>query len=245
MFRLIIVALFVVLFLILSLPVLFVLWIIGHFNPGIKTRASYHIIQWAFGVVKFLSGTKLVVKGKENLISDAPVLYVGNHRSYFDVVLSYLAFPGPTGYIAKKELYKIPILRRWMKNIHCLFLDRNDIKQGMKTILSSIEKVKSGISICVFPEGTRNENDDDLLPFKAGSIKISEKSGCPVIPMSINHSDDVFEKHAPLIKKTTVIIEFGAPVSPLGLSRDEKKLLPEQLRSQIKAMYLANRDLQL
>ena len=75
-----------------------------------------------------------------------------------------------------------------MKNLHCLFLDRKDIKQGLKTILEGIEKVKSGISICIFPEGTRNKVNDTFLPFHEGSFKIAEKSGCPIIPMSIYNS---------------------------------------------------------
>lgn len=241
MIRLVIVALFVLLFLILSLPVLFVFWIVGHFNPQAKSIASYHVIQWAFNIVRCLSGVKLIVKGKENLITDSPVLYVGNHRSYYDIVLSYLAFPNPTGFVAKKEMNKALILRKWMANIHCLFLDRKDIKQGLKTILKGIEKVKSGISICIFPEGTRNKNDDDFLPFKAGSLKIAEKSGCPIIPMSINHSDDVFEKHIPKIVKTTVTIEFGKPIATRQLDKEEKKTLSKTVQETVKSMYDANR----
>lgn len=243
MIRFIIVASFVILFLILFLPVLLVLWIIGRFNSQAKSIASYHIIQTAFNVVRILSGVKLVIKGKENLLGDTAVLYIGNHRSYFDIVLSYLAFPSPTGYVAKIEMHKAIILRRWMENIHCLFLDRSDIKQGLKTILNGIEKIKSGISICIFPEGTRNKMDDDFLPFKAGSMKISEKSGCPIIPMSINHSDDVFEKHFPKIKKTTVIIEFGTAVYPNQLDKEDKKNLASIIQGKIKTMYDINKNL--
>lgn len=243
MLRFIVVLLFVILFLILFLPVLLVLWLIGRFNPHIKTMASYHIIQWAFNMVRILSGVKLTVKGKENLLNDQAVLYIGNHRSYYDIILSYLAFPRPTGFVAKIEMYKIPILRRWMKFIHCLFLDRNDIKQGLKVVLKGIEKIKSGISICIFPEGTRNKSDDAFLPFKAGSIKMAEKSGCPIIPMSINHSDDIFEKHVPFIKKTNVIIEFGEPIDISSLAKEDKKVLSDTLRTKIKAMYDANKDL--
>ena len=82
------------------------------------------------------------------------------------------------GFFAKKEMEKVPLLSTWMKRLHCLFLDRNDLKQGLKTILTAIEKVKSGISICIFPEGTRNKNEDelDMLPFHEGSFKIAAKA---------------------------------------------------------------------
>ena len=89
---------------------------------------------------------------QENAAADVPVLYIGNHRSFFDVPITYPRCPIRTGYIAKKEMEKVPLLSTWMKRLHCLFLDRNDLRQGLKTILTAIEKVKSGISICIFPE---------------------------------------------------------------------------------------------
>ena len=243
MIRFLVVVLFVVSFLILSLPLLFILWIIGRFHPTTKTNVSYHIIQWAFRAVKTLSGVNLIVKGSENLITDSAVLYIGNHRSFFDIILTYILCPGPTGYIAKKEMNKAPILRIWMRYIHCLFLDRNDIKQGLQTILEGISKVKSGISIFVFPEGTRNKTDDTFLPFKAGSLKIAEKTGCPIIPVAICNSAEVFENHLPKIHKTTVVIEFGAPIYPSDLDKDAKKILSDSVRSNIIAMYETNKHL--
>lgn len=241
MIRFILVLLFVVLFLILTLPLLLVLWLIGRKWPDTYNRASRAIIKWAFGVVRFLSGTKLIIKGQENIPRDQAVLYVGNHRSYYDIILTYLAVPGMTGYIAKKEMDKIPSLRKWMKAIGCLFLDRDDIRQGMQMILDAVAKVKSGISIYIFPEGTRNKTEDDFLPFKAGSLKIAEKSKCPIIPVAVNGSDEVFEKHAPKIIKTTVVIEFGPAIDTSSLDKESKKALPDTTYACIQSMYEKNK----
>ena len=82
-------------------------WIIGKFNPGLKDRSSLAIVNWAFRWVIRLSGTKVIAIGEENIPTDTAVLYVGNHRSFFDVVLTYVRVPRPTGYIAKKEILKI------------------------------------------------------------------------------------------------------------------------------------------
>lgn len=243
MIRFILIVIFVVSFLIFFSPVMFVLWLISKKKPSIKDKASRAIIYRAFGVVRFIAGTKLVVLGKNNIPTDSAVLYVGNHRSYFDIILSYISVPGITGFIAKKEMNRYPLLRGWMRYIHCLFLDRDDIRQGMQTILTGIEKVKSGISIFVFPEGTRNKSDDEFLPFKAGSLKIAEKSGCPIVPVAINNSDEVFEKHLPRIYKTTVVIEFAPPIYPNQLDKEARKELPETVVNTIKAMYEKNRVL--
>lgn len=243
MIRFILTVLFVVTFLILSLPVLFVLWLIGMKWPRAKDRASRAIIYWAFSVVRFIAGTKLVIIGKENIPTDQAVLYVGNHRSYYDIILNYISVPDMTGFIAKKEMNRYPILRKWMKYIGCLFLDRSDLRQGMQMILDAIIKIKSGISIFIFPEGTRNKSDEEFLPFRAGSLKISEKSGCPVVPVSINGSDDVFEKHLPKIIKATVVIEYGNPIYTSTLDKESKRALHDTVITQIKEMYEKNKTL--
>ena len=88
------------------------------------------------------------------------VLYVGNHQSYFDILVGYTTVPTLLGFVAKKEMERYIFLRDWMRNVNCLFLDRTDIKAGMKTILDGIQKIKAGISVWIFPEGTRNINED-------------------------------------------------------------------------------------
>ncbi|MDE7284268.1 MAG: 1-acyl-sn-glycerol-3-phosphate acyltransferase [Lachnospiraceae bacterium] len=243
MIRFILVAGFVLLFLVCSIPLMIIEYIIGKFNMDVKNRSSLAIVNWAFRCCLFLAGTKITVLGEENVPKDTPVLYIGNHRSYFDIVMTYVRVPRPTGYIAKIEMLRYPLLRTWMKYLHCLFLDRKDIKQGMKTIVEGIEKIQSGISICIFPEGTRNKVNDTFLPFHEGSFKIAEKSGCPIIPMSINNAADIFEDHIPKIKKTHVVIEYGKPVYMSEMTREEKKGIGVKVQASIKEMYFKNKEL--
>mgnify|MGYP003371621051 FL=1 len=243
MIRFLLVATFVILFLVLSIPLLFIEWIIGKFNMDMKNKSSLAIVNWAFRVCLFLAGTSVTVIGEENVPKDVPVLYIGNHRSYFDILITYIRVPRPTGYIAKKEMLRYPLLSNWMKNLHCLFLDRKDIKQGLKTILTAIEKVKSGISICIFPEGTRNRVNDTFMEFHEGSFKIAEKTGCPIIPMSINNSAQIFEDHIPKIKKAHVVLEYGKPIYPAELSKEERKHLGVYTQNIIKETYFKNKEL--
>lgn len=242
MIRFICLASFVILFLIFSTPLLIAEWIIGKFNMEKKDRSSLAIVKWAFRVCLWITGVTVTVIGEENVPTDTAVLYVGNHRSYFDILLTYIRVPRPTGYIAKKEMLRYPLLVNWMKNLHCLFLDRKDIKQGMKTILEGIEKVKSGVSICIFPEGTRNKVNDTFLPFHEGSFKIAEKSGCPVIPISINNSAAIFEDHLPKMKKAHVIIEYGKPVYIKELPKEERKFVGAYVQNVIKETYFKNKE---
>lgn len=241
--RIIFVALFVVLFLLLMIPVMIVEWIIGKFNQDLKDRSSIRIVQWAFRRILFLCGTKITVIGEENVPKNEPVLYIGNHRSYFDVVITYARVPGLCGYISKKEIERLPLLNVWMRYLHCLFLDRNNIKEGLSVILAAINKVKSGISICVFPEGTRNNTSEDFLPFHGGSLKIAEKGDCAIIPMALNHTDDIFEAHLPWIRKTHIVLEYCKPIYPKDLPKEDRKKLSDIVEKVIKDTYYKNQSL--
>ncbi len=223
MIRFIIAATFLVLFLLVSYILFFIEWIIGKINKKAKDYSSLRIVQWGFSVILKLSGLQLTIKGKEN-IPDEPALFVANHRSYFDILIMYVQCERLTGFVAKDSIEKIPSLRVWMRYLYCLFLKRDDPRAGMKMILQAIEYIKQGISICIFPEGTRNKGEElSLLPFKEGSFKIATKAGCPIVPVSINNSAEIFENHVPKLRKTHVILEYGMPIYPKELSREEQK----------------------
>ncbi len=235
MIRLIFIGLFLFIFLVLLCPALLVEWIIGKFNPEAKAKSSLWLVQRAFGVILFLAGTKIEVNGRENIPDDRPVLYVGNHRSYFDIVIGYRLIKGEAGFVAKKEMQKIFFLRRWMTNLHCLFLDRDNLKEGLKTILTGIDYVKNGVSIWIFPEGTRNPGSG-LMDFKEGSMKIAEKSGCPIIPVAMTGTAEIFEKHVPRVKRSHVTVTFGEPIDVASLDRQQKKFLGAYTRERILEM---------
>lgn len=223
MIRLIIGGTFLGLFLLLSYLVFPIMWIWEKINKEAKDYASLRIVQWGFRTILAIAGADITVIGKEN-IPDEAALFVGNHRSYFDILLLYIQCERLTGFVSKHTMNKVPSLRVWMRYLYCLFLDRGDIRQGMKTILTAIEYIKKGISIYIFPEGTRNDEGElTMLPFKEGSFKIATKTGCPIIPVSINNAAGIFENQAPRLKKAHVIIEYGKPIYPNELSKEELK----------------------
>lgn len=240
MIRSVLVVFFVTVFLIVSLPIQGILWIVGKFNPWAKKRVSLSIVSWAFNVVIFLSGIKRTVIGEENVPKDTAVLYVGNHRSIFDVVLCYPRVPNPTGFISKKEILKVPLLNIWMIYMDCLFLDRSDMRKGLEMVLSAIDKVKNGISIFIYPEGTRNKTDEPLGEFHKGSFKIAQKSGCPIVPVVVNHSDEIFEQHFPFIKSTKVTIEYCKPIYISTLSKEDQRNIDNYVKEIVEKTYIKN-----
>ena len=243
MIRLILVALYLLLYLVLGIPVLGVLWLIGKVNDRSADYKSLHIVQWGFRCILKLAGVDITVIGEER-IPDEPVLYVGNHRSYFDIVITYARCKDLTGFVAKKEMLSYPLLRTWMKRVHCLFLDRENVREGLKTILTAIEQVKNGISVFIFPEGTRNKGEElSLLPFHAGSFKIAEKSGCPIVPVALNNTIDIFEGHFPRIKKTHVVVEYCEPIYMKEMDKEDRKKIDERCQQIIKETIQKNQAL--
>lgn len=230
---------FVAAALIIDLPLHLITWVIEQFKPGACSGFRHAYVHYALKCVWFLAGGKTTTIGLEKLPTDRPFLIVANHRSIFDIILIGSQVSYPIGFVAKKELQKTPI-GLIMTEIHCLFLDREDPRQGLKTILTAIDYVKGGIAMCIFPEGTRSKVEGELLPFHAGSFKIATKAKCPVVPVTITGTGDMFEGHLPWLKCCPVVIEYGDPIETADMDRNMQKALPDQMYSLIGSTYAKN-----
>lgn len=178
------------------------------------------------------SGAKVNVYGIENLPEDKNILFVSNHQSNFDILLLLAYLPVPKAFVAKVELEKLPFINQWMKRIHCLFMDRNDIKQSAQIIIEGIKQLKSGINMVIFPEGTRSKTGK-LGEFKGGSFKLATKSKCPIVPLTIDGTRNIMEANNYRIKPVTVNLYIHPPIDVTRLSKEEIAKLPETVRETI------------
>lgn len=233
--RLILVLIFLGIFFLISIPLYLIEFLIGRFNHKAMVASSQFIVASAFRIVLFLSGVKMTVLGRENVPKNEAVLYISNHRSDFDIPVAYATVPTLTGFLAKKEIAKVPFVSYWMRFMQCLFIDRDDIKQGLKTILQGIEQVKAGYSVFISPEGTRNQGKE-MLPFKEGSFKIAEKTGCAIIPVALTNTEAAFENQKPWIRSAHVIIDYGKPIYPKELEKEQQKFLGSYVQGIIRDM---------
>jgi len=241
-FRIIIALLFAALVIIIDLPLHLITWLIEKAKPGACTNFRHGYARFAMKVIWLIVGGKTTVIGLEKVPTDRPVLFVGNHRSILDIILAGSLIKHPCGFVAKKELNGTPITLI-MKEIHCLFLDREDPRQGLKTILTAIDYVKEGISMFIFPEGTRCKVEGTFLPFHAGSFKIATKAKVPVVPVTLVNMGDLFEDHYPRLKYVPVVIEFGDPIETADMGRDAQKELPDKVRDLMMETYRRNSEL--
>ncbi len=222
-------------FFIVTLPFYLILLLLRKVNRRLSSVIAQKFVKYGFKFVTFPAGIRKVVLGLENIPKDAAVLYVSNHRSLADIPMAYMTVPNLTGFVAKIEIKKAPFLSWWMTLVNCLFLDRSDMRAGMKMILDGIDSIKQGYSIFIAPEGTRSQGTE-LLPFKEGSLKMADKTGCPIIPVAISGTDDLFENSIPWIKSATCVIEYGKPIYPDQLSKEERKAMGAYCRGIITEM---------
>ena len=232
MIRLILIVIFAIIIFFASLIMLPVFWLIGKFNQDAKDRGSLRFVQGVFKVVLFLSGVTTTVKGLENLPKDGEaVLFVGNHHGFFDTIISYTYMKPRTGFVAKKEIEKVPLLNIWMKYLYCLFLDRKNMKEGLKTILTGIDYLKAGTSIVIFPEGTRSKGGP-MKDFKAGSFKLATKSKSPIIPVTMDGSYKIMEHgDGPWFKPATVNLYIHPAIETASLTKEEQDELPKKVQN--------------
>ena len=183
----------------------------------------YQTSNWAMNRIKD-SGATINVFGKENIPKDTNVVFISNHQGDFDIAIFMALIPKKKGFVAKIELKKIPILRTWMKYLGCVFMDRNDLKQSLKTINEAINFIKKGHSMVIFPEGTRSKGDK-MGEFKAGSFKLATKTNTPIIPVTIDGSYKLKEQNNGRIKPDIVNVYIHKPVYLDNMSNEDKENL--------------------
>ena len=190
-------------------------------------RVRYDVNKWANRLLN-LAGAKIETTGREN-IPEGPVVFAVNHQGYFDIPLMLTQMDKPNPLIAKKEIKKIPLIRGWMEELRCIFIDREDARQSMDCLKLAQEMLKEGDSVTIFPEGTRN-NGGELGEFKAGAIRVATRAKVPIIPVCIEGSYKLMGKGSLWIHPSPVKIKILPPVYTEGMNREEIRALPEQLR---------------
>jgi 1-acyl-sn-glycerol-3-phosphate acyltransferase len=164
------------------------------------------------------SGTKLTVVGKENIEPDESYVVVCNHLSTLDIMACFLAVPLPIRYLAKKELFRIPLLAQGMRAIGIIEVDRSarsavhaEVNRRAK------ELVEKGRSLIIYPEGTR-PRDGVLDPFKKGAFTMAISSHLPVLPVAIHGTYQAWRPGTLWVRggEVTIIVDKPIPTDGLG-----------------------------
>jgi len=201
------------------------------FDPSGRSYA-FHARLWArFGLA--LNHTPVDLHGVEHL-PDGPFILMSNHQSNFDILALIATIPRRIYWIAKKELFDIPIFGSSMRRGGYIPLDRSDGRKALKSMENAAAIIRQGSSVVMFPEGTRTR-DGQLLPFKRGGFMLAVRAGVPVIPVTINGSGRVNPGGRIKLYSGRISLTLHPRVTvPDGLKKSEAELwLMEKVRSVI------------
>lgn len=203
-----------------------ILCLLGMSKTG-KRYIRFHGVLLARGIVWALGG-KVTVIGLENLPKNENRLcFISNHRSQVDIPLAVGHIPVPLGFIAKKELSRIPILRTWMEVLGCVYIDRTSPRSQVKAILDGVDAIRNGRPQLIFPEGTRS-GKEEFGHFKEGSIKLATRSKALIVPITIKNTSLLMEARTSL-RPQPVELFIHPPIDSGSLTAEELKELPDQI----------------
>ncbi|MDO5517029.1 MAG: lysophospholipid acyltransferase family protein [Clostridium sp.] len=194
--------------------------------------------KWAKSVMD-LAGAKITIIGQENIPKDRTALFVSNHQGNFDIPLLMSSIDVPKGFIAKKELEKWPMISTWMKYINCIFMDRSNLRKSAEAIVQGTKLLKKGYSMVIFPEGTRSKGGP-IKEFKAGSFKLATKSGCLIVPITINGTYKLLEANNNRIKGADIELVIHPAIDPVKLDKEELDNLNERVYNIVCSSYKEN-----
>lgn len=222
---------FIILWVVVTTAVLGIVAIIMSFFT--RTGDPVHIIAriWARSIL-MVSRVPVRVHGLTNIEPGKSYIYMANHQSNFDipVLLGYL--PVQFRWLAKAELFKIPVFGRAMLGAGYVKIDRFNQESAFKSISEAAQRMKNGVSVMIFPEGTRSR-DGNISPFKKGGFVMAVDSGVPIVPIILKGTRSIMAKSSLRINRGAVEMQIAKPIDTTGYSRETKEDLMKQVRTVI------------
>ncbi|HEY4951265.1 MAG TPA: lysophospholipid acyltransferase family protein [Candidatus Acidoferrales bacterium] len=228
MIRTVMVLTFVALALIFVQPLL-ILWTLLTGDPNFM----YRTFMRALRVVLRLAGIHVRVEGLQNIPSGVCV-FASNHASNLDPVALVPNIPRRVALLAKKEVFRIPILSKAITLAKLIPVDRADKEAAAESVDIAVEYLKEGLSFCVFPEGTRSR-DGRLLPFKKGTFLMAIRAAAWVVPVSLAGTQRLMRKGDWTIHPGEVVVRYGPAVNATEYAEDQRDELRQRVQKLVAA----------
>ena len=178
------------------------------------------------------AGVKVNIRGVENMGDHGPYIIVSNHQGWFDIFTALAKMPIRFSWLAKEELFKIPILGHAMHKAGYISIDRKDHRKALASMNKAAEAIRQGTSVFIFPEGTRSA-DGVIKDFKKGVFVLAVKSQQPIVPVSISGSYRILPKDSWMIYPGEIRFSIGNPIPTAGIGNTGRDRLMEQVREAI------------
>lgn len=193
-----------------------------------------YVAPWASRMMNH-NHVEITTVGRENL-PDGPCVFVANHRSYYDIPLALTQLGAPHPLLSKLEADRIPLIRGWMRLLHCVFVDRSSPRASLAALHEAIDVVGRGYSMVIFPEGTRYKGaEGGIGEFKGGAFRIATKNHVPIVPVALSHTRALMEDNGNLMRPGRVTVRILPAIETAGLDRAGIAALPERCAELIRA----------
>jgi 1-acyl-sn-glycerol-3-phosphate acyltransferase len=201
-----------------------------------KTGRTQHRIAriWARTCVR-ASGSRLIIRGVENLHKHQVAVYAANHTSYMDTPVVFSALPFQFRILAKKELWSMPFIGWYLNRSGQIPIDTENPRATLSSLSSGVKALRLGMPLFVFPEGSRTPNGD-LQAFLAGAAFLAIRAQVPLVPIALSGVYDLLPIHAHHFYPGDVILSAGEPIDTTGMTLRQADELTARLRSEITRM---------
>jgi 1-acyl-sn-glycerol-3-phosphate acyltransferase len=190
--------------------------------------------DWARDILH-AAGTPVHAVGLERVPPGAPVIYASNHSSMFDIWALFATLPGSVRFVAKRELFRIPLLGAAMRAAGHIPIDRSVKARAFDAYDDAARIIRRGFSPVVFPEGTRSRTGE-LLPFKNAPFALAIAAQVPVVPVYVHHTFGILPKGEWRLRPRPIRLLVGAPIPTAGLTAGDREALRERVRAAIVAL---------
>jgi 1-acyl-sn-glycerol-3-phosphate acyltransferase len=187
--------------------------------------------NWARALLR-LTGVRVRILGQENILVDKPQIFIANHQSVFDIFAVLSHIPGEFRWIAKAELFQIPIFGRAMRGAGYIPIDRKNHEKAMTSIAEAAKKIRKNRSVMSFPEGTRSM-DGTIGSFKPGMFLLAMEAEVPIVPVTIIGANKVWPKRSLRIKPADITIVIDKPVDVKMYPPENRDELIKKVRNTI------------
>jgi len=185
-------------------------------------NAAYRLCHFWARFNLFLYGVRVETHRLVALDPRRPYVFMSNHRSQFDILAVMAALHEfQLRWVAKVELTRVPVFGWGLKHSGHIIIDRSDPVQAVATLRAARTKMEKGISVTIFPEGTRSGADQALLPFKKGGFMLAVETGFPIVPLAVRGSRAILPRGWWQPSSGTIDVVVGAPIPVEGASREE------------------------
>jgi 1-acyl-sn-glycerol-3-phosphate acyltransferase len=183
-------------------------------------------------ILLLICNTRVEVIGKENILHNKPQIFMANHQSDFDILIALAYIPVQFRWIAKKELFNIPIFGAAMRSAGYIEIDRQNREKALQSLDEAALRIREGKSVMTFPEGTRSRSGE-IKPFKQGTFHLAIKSGVSIVPVSIIGSGQIMPKRSLKISSGKVKLVIDKPIDVKNYTLENRQELIKAVRNVI------------